>query len=103
MDLTGTILFIGATCCLVLALQWGGQTMPWNTSIIIGLFVGFGILTVLFAFVQYRRGENALTPIRVLRQRSILASSMFLFFIGMFNNTVGCRCGVFPIKLIANL
>ena len=72
MDLIGTVLFLGAICCLVLALQWGGQTQPWRSSQIIGLLIGFGLMTIVFVLVQYERGENALIPPLVLRQRSIL-------------------------------
>ena len=88
MDIAGTIIFLGAICCLTLALQWGGQAMPWNSSKIIGLLVGFGLLTMLFGFVQYRRGEDALMPLRVLRQRSILVGCIFLFFVAMFGYVV---------------
>ncbi|ESZ96944.1 efflux pump antibiotic resistance protein [Sclerotinia borealis F-4128] len=83
MDLIGTVTFLGAICCLTLALQWGGQTKPWHSSQIIGLFVGFGLLTIAFCCIQARRGENALIPPRVLRQRSILVGSLYLFFVGM--------------------
>ena len=88
MDLGGTILFIAAICCLVLALQWGGQTMPWKSANVIGLLIGFGLLIFLFGFIQYQRGEEALIPLRILGQRSILVGSIFLFFLGMFNYVV---------------
>ena len=90
MDIVGTVLFMGAICCLVLALQWGGQIMPWRSANVIGLLVGFGMLTLLFGFVQRKRGEDALIPLRVLRQRSILVGSIFLFFTGMLNYVVCC-------------
>ena len=83
MDALGTILFVGGICCLLLALQWGGQTKPWRSSQIIGLFVGSGLLLIGFAYVQWRRGEAAIIPLRVLRQRSILMGACFLFFLGM--------------------
>lgn len=31
-DFAGIVLIIGAVCCLVLALQWGGQTKPWSSA-----------------------------------------------------------------------
>lgn len=88
VDFVGTVLFLGAICCLVLALQWGGQTMPWSSSKIIGLLVSFGVIIAVFGIAQYHRGDDALTPLPVLRQRSILVGSVFLFFIGMFNYVV---------------
>ena len=84
----GTVLFLGAMCCLIFALQQGGQKMPWNSSTIVGLFVGFGILLLAFSFVQWTRGENALIPLRVLRQRSILMGNVYLFFVGVLTGVV---------------
>lgn len=89
MDVLGTILFLGAVCCLIFALQQGGQTVPWNSPTIIGLFVGFGILFLAFGFVQWTRGENALIPLRVLRQRSILMGNCYLFFVGVLTGVYG--------------
>lgn len=88
MDFAGATLFLGAICCLILALQWGGQTLPWSSSTVIGLFIGSGLLSLLFAFVQWKRGDDALIPLRVLRQRSILMGSCYLFFFGMLNYVV---------------
>ena len=83
LDALGTATFIGTICCLLLALQWGGQSKPWNSSVIIGLFVGAGLLSVVFCYIQHRRGETAIIPLRVLKQRSILMSAFFLFLLGM--------------------
>jgi hypothetical protein len=88
MDFLGTTVFLGALCCLILALQWGGQTLPWSSSKVIGLLVGFGILTIMFSYIQWKLGDKAIIPLRILRQRSMLAGSCFLFFFGMVNLVV---------------
>ncbi|KAI1171188.1 MFS multidrug transporter-like protein [Nemania sp. FL0916] len=85
MDIIGIVLFIGAVTSFLLAVTWGGQTYPWSNSRIIGLFVSFGILTILFAGWLWKRGETALIPLRVLRQRSIAMGSLTLFLIGIAN------------------
>ena len=90
LDVLGTVLFLGAICCLVLALQWGGETLPWSSPTVIGLFVGFGLLLPVFGLVQWKRGDDAIIPLNILKQRSILAGSAFLFFFGMLNYIV-CR------------
>lgn len=82
MDPVGCILFLSAVCCLLLALQWGGQTKAWDSSAIIGLFVGTCALLVLFVGVQWKRGDNALIPLRVFCKRNIFTSAMILFFLG---------------------
>ncbi|KUJ10943.1 MFS general substrate transporter [Mollisia scopiformis] len=83
LDPLGASLLISAICCLFLALQWGGQSLPWNSSKVIGLFAGFGVLIALFCFTQVILGEDATIPIRVLKQRSILCGSLFLFFMAV--------------------
>lgn len=82
MDPFGCFVFISAVCCLLLALQWGGQTKPWKSATIIGLFVGFGGLTAAFIVIQLKMGVNALIPIHVFKRRSIWTASMVLFFLG---------------------
>ncbi|KAL8934498.1 MAG: hypothetical protein Q9216_005883 [Gyalolechia sp. 2 TL-2023] len=82
MDPLGCVVFLGAICCLLLALQWGGQSRPWRSAMIIGLLLGSSALLVLFGFIQWRLGEKATIPLRILRQRSILAGAATLFFLG---------------------
>ncbi|KAJ5691620.1 MFS general substrate transporter [Penicillium malachiteum] len=88
VDFIGCTLFLGAVCCLLLALQWGGQTKPWSSAIIIGLFVGTVALITLFAYVQWQRGENALIPLRVLRKRNVLTSAMFSYYLPFYFEAV---------------
>ena len=83
LDPLGTIVLLGAVVSLLLALQWGGQTLPWSDSRVIGLFVGCGLLTLLFSWLQWRSADNSLIPLRVLRQRSVLMGSLFSFFVKM--------------------
>ena len=44
VDPFGVVLAIGGITCFVLALQYGGITHPWNSGLVIGLLVGFGLL-----------------------------------------------------------
>ncbi|KAJ5738157.1 MFS general substrate transporter [Penicillium malachiteum] len=81
-DPLGCVLLMATVCCLLLALQWGGQTKPWNSKTVIGLFVGTLLLGITFFGVQAWRGERALIPGRVFRQRSVFTSAMVLFSLG---------------------
>ncbi|KAI1493661.1 efflux pump antibiotic resistance protein [Biscogniauxia mediterranea] len=83
LDFPGIILIIGAVCCLVLALQWGGQDKPWNSSDVIGLIVGAALLLIAFGLVQWREAEKATIPLRIFRQRSIFMGAWYLFFLEM--------------------
>ncbi|GAM39783.1 hypothetical protein TCE0_034r11608 [Talaromyces pinophilus] len=88
LDLVGASLLIPAIICLILALQWGGNVYPWRNSRIIGLFVGFGVMVVLFVITQIylensttgdKRGKATLPP-WILRQRTICSAALFAFF-----------------------
>ncbi|TKA73428.1 hypothetical protein B0A49_06837 [Cryomyces minteri] len=76
-DIYGTIVFIPAIVCLLLALQWGGSKYAWKSGNIIGLFVAFGVLTVAFVGIQIWKQENATVPPRVLKQRSVAGGAWF--------------------------
>lgn len=58
-DPIGTLLFIPAIVCLLLALQWGGTTYAWGSGRIIALFVVFGVCILVFIFVQWWLGDDA--------------------------------------------
>jgi EmrB/QacA subfamily drug resistance transporter len=81
-DIVGTIVFIPAVVCLLLALQWGGTKYPWSDGRIIALFIVFGILIIIFVAIQFRRGERATVPIRIASQRSVGAGALFGLLLG---------------------
>ncbi|KAE9392263.1 MFS general substrate transporter [Gymnopus androsaceus JB14] len=83
VDILGTILFIGTSVCLLLALQWGGTTYAWKNSRIWGLFLGSALIFILFVIWQKMRGASSLIPLHLLMQRSVLASAGASLFNGM--------------------
>ncbi|KAJ6016040.1 hypothetical protein N7540_010631 [Penicillium herquei] len=80
LDPLGMAFLVPSIVCLLLALQWGGSTYPWNNSRIIALFVLFGILILVFAGIQIWRPETATIPGKIIGRRSILSASLFVFF-----------------------
>ncbi|KAF3902879.1 hypothetical protein AA313_de0208283 [Arthrobotrys entomopaga] len=82
LDLIGASILIPAVVSLLLALQWGGTTYPWNNAKIIGLFICFGGLIIIFIITQWKLGDAATLPPRILNQRSVLASLVFACFFG---------------------
>ncbi|KAI9731054.1 MAG: MFS sugar transporter [Cirrosporium novae-zelandiae] len=81
-DPIGTIVFIPAIVCLLLALQWGGSKYAWNSWRVIFLFVVAGILLITFVLVQLWKGETATVPPRILNQRTMAFASWFSFCLG---------------------
>ena len=71
LDPYGTLVFLPGVVCLLLALQWGGTTYPWDNARVIVLFILAGILLGLFVWIQFWQGDNATVPIRIIKQRSV--------------------------------
>ena len=90
LDVAGAATIIAAVCCLLLTLQWGGTTLPWSSSIIIELFIGFGLLLIAFGALQWKLGDKATIPLRVVRQRSVFLGCCYSFFVSMSNYSVSC-------------
>ena len=88
LDLVGAAILISCLCCLLLALQWGGTSLPWRSSRIIGLLTGSGLILVCFFLLQWKLGNDSTMPLHVLFQRSVAFGSGFELFINMSNYTV---------------
>ena len=82
LDLLGTVMLIPAIICLLLALQWGGTEHPWNSSVIIGLFVGAGVMGAIFVGIQIWKGDKGTLPPRLFKNRDALCAMLFAFFFG---------------------
>ncbi|KAK7703700.1 hypothetical protein SLS64_009013 [Diaporthe eres] len=82
LDLLGTGILIPAVICLLLALQWGGTEYPWGNSRIIGLFVGFGAMILIFIGIQIWKGDEGTLPPRLFKNRNVLCAMLFSGFFG---------------------
>lgn len=63
MDWVGAALVLAAVTCLVLALNWGGNTKPWGSAaVIVTLILGpiLGIVTVLW---ERHIDQRAMVPV----------------------------------------
>ncbi|KAL2132932.1 hypothetical protein VTI74DRAFT_3153 [Chaetomium olivicolor] len=82
LDLPGTAMLVPSVVCLLLALQWGGTEHPWNSSVIIGLFVGFALMMGIFIGIQIWKGDKGTLPPRLFKNRDVVCAMMFAFFFG---------------------
>ena len=80
VDPIGVFLAMGAITCFILALQYGGSTHPWHSSLITGLFVGFGLLVAALVGWEIWLGDYAMMLPRLYKQRSLSATAPFQFF-----------------------
>ncbi|KAF7298509.1 Major facilitator transporter-like protein [Mycena kentingensis (nom. inval.)] len=80
MDYGGAILVAGFVCCLVIALQWGGNTKPWNSVGVIVCFVLAAVLAIATVLWEIHLGSAAMCPPKIFKSRSIYAIAFFCFF-----------------------
>jgi hypothetical protein len=82
MDLIGSALMMGSLISFILAFQYGGLTRPWDDSVVIGLIVGFAVISILFVIWQfvYSHNDRSMIPPRLLRDRQIWSVCLFSFF-----------------------
>ncbi|KAI9800629.1 MAG: hypothetical protein M1833_003287 [Piccolia ochrophora] len=81
-DIPGTLVFVPAIVCLLLALQWGGSKYAWANARIIVLFILFGILTIIFIVIQFMRGDTATLPPRIIKKRTVASATFYSFSLG---------------------
>jgi MFS family permease len=79
LDFVGATLVAGAVTCLVLALQWGGNTKPWDDKAVIICFVFAGVITISFVAWEKYLGGKAMVPLEIFKSRSIYALVLYSF------------------------
>ncbi|KAM0549210.1 hypothetical protein ACHAPJ_009520 [Fusarium lateritium] len=81
-DLIGAALMMALIVSYILALQYGGQTHAWNSSVVIGLLVGFVAILAVFVSWEIYQKERAMIVPRLFMARYVLVGSTFMFFFG---------------------
>ncbi|KAK2882376.1 hypothetical protein FQN49_000431 [Arthroderma sp. PD_2] len=71
LDVLGFALFAAACSLFLTAINWGGTTYPWSSAKVIGLLSGSGGILALFIAWTIYKGDEALIPPRVLRERNL--------------------------------
>ena len=81
MDFPGILFLMGAVICYVLALQWGGVTMPWTDSRVIGTLIGFVVLGICYILIQWQQKERAAMIGRIFKNRTIIIAMVFILML----------------------
>lgn len=98
LDPLGTLFFLPSIVALLLALQWGGAAYAWNDARVVALFVVFAVMFAGFAAVQVLMPETATVPLRIIRQRSMLAGACYMIFLSgammmaIYYVPLWCKC-----------
>lgn len=80
LDLLGFALFCPSIIQLLLALDYGGKQYAWSSSTVIGLFCGAGATFIAFLIWEYFKGDEAIIPLSMFKQRVVWSSCGFFFF-----------------------
>lgn len=76
IDWLGPILFIGAFISGIMAIAFGGSVYAWGSSRIIGMFVGSGVLFILFflqqGFTFLTTEDRRIFPMQYLRNKEMI-------------------------------
>ena len=81
LDVAGFAIFAPAIIMFLLALSLGGTAgYPWDSATIIGLFVGSAPVFAIFLAWEYHRGDTAMLPLAMFRQKVVAAATLVQFF-----------------------
>lgn len=81
MDPLGVVLIMGATVSYILAVQYGGVAHAWNSSVVVGLLVGFVAIVAAWVGLQWYQGERSMVPPRLGMDRTNFVMSAYAFLL----------------------
>lgn len=79
LDLPSFALFVPTVVMLLLALHWAGAGYAWGSARVVGLLVGSIVMMGVFAAWQWKEGDRASIPPKVIGQRTVLFSAIVSF------------------------
>ncbi|KAJ6144420.1 hypothetical protein N7470_008315 [Penicillium chermesinum] len=78
LDLIGFALFAPAAIQLLLALEYGQSSYPWGSATVIGLFCGAAGTFGVFLLWEWRQGDLAMIPLRMVAKRTVWSSCLVM-------------------------
>ncbi|KAI4168461.1 MAG: hypothetical protein LQ346_009047 [Caloplaca aetnensis] len=82
VDWFGSISIIGLTVMLLLGLNFGGTTFPWDSPKVVCLIVFGCLMSVFFVLSEKRLAQYPLMPLKLLQERSNVMSLLVDFVHG---------------------
>ncbi|POS78941.1 major facilitator superfamily transporter [Diaporthe helianthi] len=73
IDWLGSLTIVGGTLMILLGLEFGGVTFPWDSPTVICLIVFGAVLVGVFFLVELRVAKFPVIPLRIFKQPSNLA------------------------------
>ena len=83
IDWAGSLSILALTLMLLLGLDFGGDTFPWNSPKVICLLVFGALCSLLFIWSEKRWAKYPLIPLALFKEPSNVASLLVTFFHAM--------------------
>lgn len=79
----GIVLAMAAIICFILGLQNAGSSLPWNDRQVIGLLVGFGVISIALVIWEIYLDDYAMPIPSLFKKRAVWSIGPYqLFFVG---------------------
>lgn len=88
IDWLGSFSILGLTLMLLLGLNFGGVTFPWDSPKVICLIVFGALMSIFFVFSELRIARYPLMPIELFRHPSNVASLLVCFMHGFVSTII---------------
>ncbi|KAI8054245.1 major facilitator superfamily domain-containing protein [Syncephalis plumigaleata] len=82
IDFIGAFLVLATTITLLLPTTWGGKAYPWHSPVIISLYCVSALLLAITVYWEGWQAKHPLTPGRMFKRTSTVASFACGFFFG---------------------
>jgi MFS family permease len=83
IDYWGAISLVIGLILVLLPLNWGGVTYPWNSPIVIALFCAGGAVLFIFCMIEWKVASHPIIPFHLFKYRNNIAAFSTALFIGM--------------------
>lgn len=79
IDWAGSVSILGLVIMLLLGLNFGGVTLPWDSPTVICLIVSGSLLSIVFALSELKLAQHPLMPLRLFANKSNVACLLVTF------------------------
>ncbi|KAI8140963.1 major facilitator superfamily domain-containing protein [Fennellomyces sp. T-0311] len=83
IDYMGNFLVLASAVLFLLAMNFGGQTFPWESAAVIVPFVLAGVLVITLVIVEIKFAKEPLMPPRLFKKQSVVAILLLNLFFGI--------------------
>ncbi|KAG0054308.1 hypothetical protein BGZ83_011513 [Gryganskiella cystojenkinii] len=83
VDFAGSFTLIVGLVMILLPLNWGGSTYPWNSGRVIGLLCAGIVVLLVFCYIELKVAVEPVIPFRMFKIRSCVAVFGTNFTMGM--------------------